>query len=133
MEKLYFEPERYGDHYAILPKDSVKWSAYGESDVSYIHAKWGRLKKAYWFTKAFEKKYPEFVAEYKKYWNDESGAFKTGMDVADYLIAHPDIGAEVHPYFNFIDEWADGWEAIKTYLEQEAKTSDDPKLPTVVS
>lgn len=127
MEKTYFQPEHYDDHYAILPSGSVKGDPYG-TDISYIHAKFGRLKKAYHFTKECREHFPEFVTEYDKYWrSDETGLFKTAMDVADYLIAHPEAGKEIHPYFNFIDEWADGWEAIKTYLEQEQEAAADDK------
>jgi len=120
MEKIYFQPEHFDNHYAILPSGSVEGDPYG-TDISYIHAKFGRLMKSYHFTAGCKKRYPEFVSEYQRYWNgDKTGLFKTGIDVAEYLIAHPDAGQEIRPYFNFIDEWADGWDAIKTYLEQEA-------------
>lgn len=123
MEKIYFQPEHYGDHYAILLRDSVVGDPYGH-DISYIHAKFGRLQKAYHFTEECQKRFPEFTSAYKKYWEgDKSGMFKTAMDVADYLIAHPEAGKEIRPYFNFIDEWADGWEAIKVYLAQEEKSN----------
>lgn len=131
MEKTYFQPDRYGDHYAILPEGSVEGDPYGE-DVSYIHAKFGRVTKRWNFTPECEKKFPEFVSEYQKHFNgDATGMFKTAMDVVDYLIAHPDAGKEIRPYYNFIDEWADGWESVKHYLEGElaavAKLDDKDK------
>ncbi len=126
MEKTYFDPERYGDHYAILPKESVEGDPYG-TDISYIHAKFGNVRKCYNFTDECMEKFPEFTTEYQKYWTDEPSMFPTPMDVVNYLIAHPDVGAEIRPYFNFIDEWADGWEAIKHYLEEEGKAKDKTK------
>lgn len=128
MAKLYFQPEQYGDHYAILPSGSVEGNPYG-SEISYIHAKFGRLKKAYNFTDDCRKRFPEFVAEYEKYWNsDTTGMFQTALDVANYLIAHPEAGEAIRPYFNFIDEWAYDWQAIKVYLEQEAESIKQWKI-----
>ena len=43
---------------------------YGTKD-SYIHLKFGDIRKMYNFTKELEKKYPDFTREYAKYWNCE--------------------------------------------------------------
>lgn len=73
---------------------------YGTKD-NYIHAKFGRLQKRYNFTPEFMDKYPNFCAEYEKYWNDEGGVFQLPVQIVQYVDCY---NIPVHFYFNFTDE-----------------------------
>lgn len=121
--KTYLDPAQFGESYAIIPGDGMG-DPYG-TEVSYIHAKFGDVRKCYNFTDECRARFPEFVAAYDAYWTDRtSGPFKSADDVVDYLIAHPDAGAEIKPYFNYVDEWCDGWDGMKQYLTEQNKPDD---------
>lgn len=73
---------------------------YGE-DLDYIHIKFGQMRKCYNFTNKFMEQYPNFVAEYEKYWEgDDSCKFNTPMDIAVYVDT---FNVPVRFYFNYTD------------------------------
>lgn len=74
---------------------------YYGTDADYIHLKFGDMRKAYNFTKEFEEKYPNFCAEYKKYWQgDESCRFKSALEIAQYIDL---FDVPINLYFNYTD------------------------------
>ena len=99
-------------------KNKNEINYYGTED-NYIHAKFGDLKKAFNFTEEFEKKYPKFSEEYRKYWFGESYAgkslFTNPLEIVNYII---NFDIPVYAYFNFTDTPAT-WEEVQDYLKDE--------------
>lgn len=86
---------------------------YGETD-NYIHLKFGNARKCYNFTEDFKKQYPNFSAEYLKYWNDQYGYFKNAYTIIKYI---KDNEIPVHLYFNFTDTPCTPDEAIEWWFD----------------
>lgn len=89
---------------------------YGETD-NYIHLKWGEARKMYNFTDEFREKYPNFCAEYKKFWvGDETGVFKDSLHVVNYV---DNYNIPVHFYFNYTDTPVNDISEVYEYLIKE--------------
>jgi hypothetical protein len=97
-----------------------KINYYGSED-NYIHLKWGDCVKAYNFTDAFRKKYPQFVKAYEMYWDDDRSAFKNPFQVITYAYNNK---IPVHFYYNFTDTPAESREEIIAYLLRENDRSE---------
>lgn len=96
---------------------------YYGTDADYIHLKFGEMQKMYNFTEKFVKKYPNFCAEYKKYWaGDETCRFKNPLQIAQYIDRY-DI--PVRLYFNYTDTPVKNMAEVYEYLIREytGKTS----------
>lgn len=89
---------------------------YGEED-NYIHIKFGRMQKMYNFPDAFREKYPNFCAEYDKYWNGEGGRFKNMLDITQYI---DEFGVPVNLYFNYTDEPVKDIAEVYEYIIRES-------------
>ena len=89
---------------------------YGE-DANYIHLKFGHIRKMYNFTPEFMNKYPNFVAEYKKYWNGDSTCrFNSTLEVVQYIDT---FEVPVHLYFNYTDTPVKDMSEVYEYFIRE--------------
>ena len=88
---------------------------YGTKD-SYIHLKFGDIRKMYNFTKELEKKYPDFTREYAKYWNCEKSKFTSPFQVVSYIY---DKNIPINLYYNFTDTLVKDREEVIDYLVRE--------------
>ena len=70
-------------------------------DFSYIHLKFGDMRKMYFFTKEFQEEHPNFCKEYQKYWNnDPTCRFKSPLEIAQYVDM---FNIPVEFYYNYTD------------------------------
>jgi len=91
-------------------------SFYGDK-FSYIHLKFGDMRKMYFFTDEFRAKHPNFCKEYEKYWNhDETCRFKTPLEIAQYIDMY-DIPVQL--YFNFTDTPVNNMAEVYAYFIRE--------------
>lgn len=97
----------------IEKRETKKIDYYGTED-NYIHLKFGDARKCYHFTEEFEREYPEFADEYKRYWNyEENCIFDNVTDIVNYVF-HKKI--PVHFYFNYTDTPAESKEEIINWI-----------------
>ncbi|GHU54856.1 hypothetical protein AGMMS49975_15820 [Clostridia bacterium] len=86
---------------------------YYEGDFACIHAKFGDFRKCYNFPKDFREKYPNFCAEYAKYWEREDSVFKCPMMITNYIER---FGIPCKLYSNMYDrEFAD-FDAVREWI-----------------
>lgn len=89
---------------------------YGEKS-SYIHLKFGDMRKMYNFTPHFTKKHPKFCEEYLKYWNnDKTGKFENPLQIVNYVDYY---NIPVRFYFNYTDTPAKNNKEVQDYLIRE--------------
>lgn len=89
---------------------------YGDKD-NYIHLKFGDVRKMYYFTPDFVKKYPTFTSEYEKYFDGHKDAkFKNPFQIVAYVYKNE---IPVHFYYNFTETPAKGFDEIMEYLARE--------------
>lgn len=89
---------------------------YGQ-EADYIHLKFGDARKMYFFTDDFRSKYPIFVREYAKYFDDKSTSqFKNPFQIVNYVFENE---IPVHFYYNFTDTPATDQKEIIEYLVGE--------------
>lgn len=84
--------------------------------LDYIHLKFGEARKLYNFTDDFEKKYPVFCAEYKKYYiaSNEYTRFRNAYVLINYI---EDYDIPVRLYLNFSDEEVTTKEALNWWFQ----------------
>jgi len=93
------------------------------NDADYIHLKFGEMHKCYNFTTEFRNKYPNFCAEYEKYWfGDESCCFQTPLHIAQYVDMYD---VPIHFYFNYTDTPAKNICDVYRYLIREYTGTTD--------
>jgi len=87
---------------------------YGDNN-SYIHLKFGHIRKMFYFTPEFEKANKRFANGFKKFfWGEEQKLFKEDIDVVRYIKKY---NIDIPLYQNYHDlEFVNVDEAIK-YLE----------------
>ena len=89
---------------------------YYDGDFACIHAKWGDFRKLYNFPDDFRKKYPNFCAEYQKYWSHEESVFIDPMHIVNYIER---FAVPCTLYSNFCDrEFAD-FDAVREWICRE--------------
>lgn len=87
---------------------------YYGTDIDVIHLKFGHARKLYHFTAEFERAYPKFCEEYRKYWDGDSmSKFTNAYTIIKYIA---DFNIPVHLYFNYTDEPTDTKGALEWWL-----------------
>ena len=89
---------------------------YGDN-IDVIHLKWGNALKMYNFTDAFKEKYPVFVAEYLRYWDNPSNGMNRFHNAYTLLKYIKDFSIPVHLYFNFTDTPCTVDEALEWWFD----------------
>ncbi len=97
----------------------TKIDYYGHTDT-YIHLKFGDCIKAYYFTKEFAEKYPDFVKAYEGYWEGKRTAFKNPFQVISYIYNKE---LPIHLYYNFTDTPVKDRAEVVEYLLNENNKS----------
>ena len=104
---------------------------YGDQD-NYIHLKFGRAQKMYFFTNDFLEKYPDFAREYKNYFEDRESKFENPFQIVAYVYKNK---IPVHFYYNFTDTPAKNEKEIMAYLVNENSyvgNLEDTKVATKI-
>jgi hypothetical protein len=89
---------------------------YYNGDFACIHAKFGDFRKHYVFPKGFKEKYPNFCAEYDKYWDSKESVFTDPMQIVNYI---EQFAVPCVLYSNYCDrEFAD-YDAVREWICKE--------------
>jgi hypothetical protein len=86
---------------------------YYDGDFACIHAKFGDFRKCYAFPKKFCEEYPNFCAEYAKYFDYKESVFVDPLQIVNYIER---FAIPCALYSNFCDrEFAD-FDAVREWI-----------------
>ena len=85
----------------------------GRKCVSVIHAKFGDFRKVYYFRPELQKEYPNFCAEYDKYFSYQKSVFQDPIQIVNYIERY---AIPVRLYSNYCDKEFADFDAVREWI-----------------